>query len=135
MQSIVAVDLVRQLRSALGRLSELAAAEDPKVVIEGKKRSAIQAPRGLDASFDGARARARERAAGGAVDVTETAPHPPAPAPGPASTGSEADDAIGGLLELLRGTESSLAAAGFDAEAVEFVFDDDQRRVAEARKR
>ncbi len=120
MQALVAVGLVRQLRSALDRLGQLAAAEDVSAEITGRKRSEIKGPQGLNASFDGARARARDTSEqAGLIEEDEPA----------ASRG-----AMGGLLELLRSTEEALASAGFDAEAVEFVFDDDQMRTADSRR-
>lgn len=120
MQALVAVGLVRQLRSALDRLGELAAAEDVSAEITGRKRSEIKGPKALNASFAGARARARE---------TNEAPELSAEDE-PVRQGS-----MGGLLELLRSTEEALASSGFDAEAVEFVFDDDQMRTADSRGR
>ncbi len=118
MQALVAVGLVRQLRSALARLGELAAAEDASAEITGRKRSEIKGPTSLDASFAGVPARAR--AATDAPPIEEKAP-------------VEEPKAVGGLLELLRSTEEALASAGFDSEAVQFVFDEDQMRTAEAR--
>jgi CRP-like cAMP-binding protein len=118
MQALVAVGLVRQLRSALERLGELAAAEDASAEITGRKRSEIKGPTGLNATFDGARARARAATDAPAFEEEQREEQP---------------QAVGGLLELLRSTEKALASAGFDAEAVQFVFDDDQMRTAEAR--
>ena len=118
MQALVAVGLVRQLRSALARLGELAAAEDASAEITGRKRSEIKGPTSLDASFSGVRARAR--ATTDAPAFEEEAPE-------------KEPKAVGGLLELLRSTEEALASAGFDTEAVQFVFDEDQMRTAEAR--
>lgn len=125
MQALVAVGLVRQLRTALARLGELAAAEDVSQEITGKKRSEIQQAKRLDASFDGARVRAREKANKAIETISED----------PAEDLHPTPKAVGGLLELLRSTEEALASAGFDAEAVEFVFDEDQMRTAEARGR
>ena len=130
MQALVAVGLVRQLRSALARLGELAAAEDVSEEITGKKRSEIKGPQSLNADFGGARQRARDKTGASISTVTEdedfddddgAADHP-------------TPKAVGGLLELLRNTEEALASAGFDANAVEFVFDDDQMRTADARR-
>lgn len=117
MQAIVAVNLVRQLRTALDRLGELAAAEDVTEEISGTKRSDVKTPQRVNASFDGVKAR---RAGSGGPVADEASP-------------GERSKSLGGLLEMLRSTEASLASAGFDAEAVEFVFDEDQKRTAEAR--
>jgi CRP-like cAMP-binding protein len=114
-QAIVAVNLVQQLRSALDRLSQLAHSEDVDDQITGTKRSAVPQAKSVSADFSGARGRARDRS---------VAPQGDAPA------GSQ-----NSLLEMLRATESALASAGFDADSVEFVLDEDQARTAEARRR
>ena len=130
-QALVAVGLVKQLRSALERLGELARAEDASAEITGRKRSEIQEAKSLNASFDGLRAKGT-----GSAPVTS----PTASVGAVATIDEEAIDeapnegSVGGLLELLRTTEEALASSGFDANAVEFVFDEDQMRTAEARR-
>jgi len=131
-QALVAVGLVKQLRTALERLGELARAEDASAEITGRKRSEIQQAKSLNASFDGLRA----KGTGSAPAVTS-----PTASVGAVSTIDEEaideapnEGSVGGLLELLRSTEEALASSGFDANAVEFVFDEDQMRTAEARR-
>ena len=106
-QAIVAVNLVQQLRSALSRLGDLAGAEDITAEITGTKHADARKAVSLDADFSGARKMARQ----GAVAAPDAA-----------------------LLEMLRATEASLASAGFDTNDVEFVFDEDMIRTAEARR-
>ena len=50
-QKLVAIHLVRQLRSALERLNSLALQEDPSWIIEGKARSEVPVPQPLDVDF------------------------------------------------------------------------------------
>lgn len=121
-QMAVAVDLVRQLRTALGRMSELAQAEDPSLAAEGKTKDQIPQAQGLQ--FE-----------------TRSRPAVPAPAtPALASPAAEAApasaprrSAMNDLLSLMAETESALAGSGFRSEDVQFVYDEDQRRTAEAR--
>ena len=134
-QAIVAINLVRQLRSALDRLEVLAAAEDPSLEIEGRKRSEIQAPQSLDVNFGRARRQAKlrkmETGTQPAVAPTDADGYTPLP---PVPTASEEEEMrTRDLLGLLASSESSLAQAGLDLENIEFVFDDDQQRTADAR--
>ena len=116
MQAIVAVNLVQQLRGALDRLSQLASTEDVTEEIQGSKRADRRQAKSLSADFSGARGRARERSAN--------------PVGIPASGDAVAVGTQVGLLEMLRATESALASAGYDADSVEFVLDEDQQRTA-----
>jgi CRP-like cAMP-binding protein len=132
-QAIVAIDLVRQLRSALQRLEDLAGEEDPSLQIEGRKRSKIQAPQSLDVDFGRVRRHAtlKKMDAGGAAPKADADGYTPLP---PVPTGSD-DEGMRtkDLLSLLASSESSLARAGMNLDAIEFVFDDDQQRTADAR--
>ncbi|MCO4772428.1 MAG: cyclic nucleotide-binding domain-containing protein [Deltaproteobacteria bacterium] len=112
MQAIVAVNLVQQLRSALDRLGELAAAEDVSEEVSGTKHEDARKATSLKADFSGARKKTREE--GGTLGAAPSGPR-------------------AGLLEMLRATESALASAGFNTDNVEFVLDEDQLRTAEAR--
>ncbi len=121
-QAIVAVNLVQQLRSALNRLGELASAEDITAEVTGTKRADARKAVSLNADFSDARKKARQAADAaddGGFDFSDDEPIT-APA--------------AGLFEMLRATEASLASAGFDADNVEFVFDEDMLRTAEARR-
>lgn len=120
MQLAVAVDLVRQLRSALSRMSELALAEDPSNAAEGKTRDQIPQSQGL--SFE---TKARPSVLPGA-----TGPPPVVEEEEPAAPRRTA---MNDLLSLMAETESALAGSGFSAEDVQFVYDEDQRRTGEAR--
>jgi CRP-like cAMP-binding protein len=126
-QAIVAIALVRQLRSALDRLGELAASEDASAAAEGRTRASIAQPKGFDVDFSRRKTASRMPAVPeGAEDDYE--PLPPIP------EGGE-DEQTGQLLSLLAETETSLAGQGVDLGDIEFVFDEDQKRVAEARGR
>lgn len=135
-QAIVAINLVRQLRSALDRLEGLAGEEDPTAQIEGRKRSEIQKPQSLDVNFGRARRKAR-------LDKMDTGGHAPAkpkadadgytPLPPVPTASDEEVMRQKDLLGLLASSESSLAQAGFDLNNVEFVFDEDMQRTADAR--
>lgn len=126
LQATVAVDLVRQLRSALERLAALAADENPEEAASGRKRSDIVQPQGVDVDV-----KKRPPAAARTVVEEEEGWHPLPEIP--------EDDATNmsqrGLLALLAETESSLAGMGFDLDSVDFVQDEDQKRTAEARGR
>jgi CRP-like cAMP-binding protein len=135
-QAIVAINLVRQLRSALDRLEDLAAAEDPSAQIEGRKRSEIKAPQSLDVNFG----RARRKARMSKMDTGTQAPVKPStdsdgykPLPPVPTASDEEEMRTRDLLGLLAVSESSLSSAGLDLENIEFVFDEDQQRTADAR--
>ncbi len=126
LQATIAVDLVRQLRSALARLSALAADENPEEAASGRKRSDIVQPQALDVT-------------------PQKRPAPAAPPPGkepgegeegwhPLPEIPEDDHTNMSQRGLLAETESSLAGMGFDLENVDFVFDEDQQRTADARR-
>lgn len=121
-QAIVAVNLVQQLRSALDRLGELASSEDVAAEITGTKRADARKAVSLNADFSGARKKARQAADSAGVGSFGFSDDEPIATP------------AAGLLEMLRATEASLASAGFDTDNVEFVFDEDMIRTAEARK-
>lgn len=134
-QAIVAINLVRQLRSALDRLEDLAAAENPSAEIEGRKRSDIQAPQSLDVNFGRARRQAKlrklETGSQPPVQTTDEDGYRPLP---PVPTGSEEQEMrTQSLLGLLASSEASLAQQGLDLQNIEFVFDEDQQRTADAR--
>lgn len=122
LQAIVAVNLVQQLRSALDRLGELASAEDVAAEITGTKRADARKAVSLNADFSGARKKARQASDATSAGGFDFSDDEPIAAP------------AAGLLEMLRATEASLASAGFDTSNVEFVFDEDMIRTAEARK-
>ena len=120
MQAIIAVNLVKQLRSALSRLGALAESADPRSQITGTRHRDAKRPIALNPSFSGVKARAKNReelareaeARDEAIAdevAGETVTSVPSDAP---------------LLELLRATESSLASAGWDTDNVEYVIDD-----------
>ncbi len=128
LQAIVAVSLVRQLRTALDRLAALAADEDMKeAAVEGRTRDTIVQPQSVDVTFK---------------SKPKPAPAPPPKAAAPAEDSYQPlppipdDDTAmsqNGLLSLLAETESSLASVGVELDAIEFVMDEDQRRTADAR--
>lgn len=124
LQAIVAVSLVRQLRSALERLAALAADENSGEAAQGRTRASIPQPRGIEMK------RKQRRKTDPGIDVRaqeewDALPEIP-----------DDDTAMSqrGLLSLLAETESSLAGMGYDLENVDFVFDEDQKRTADARK-
>ncbi len=127
-QAIVAINLVRQLRQALDRLEGLAADENPEEQAEGTSRASIQAPQGLDVNFGRARRRAKLKPRDATVEPTEEYRLPPIP-----DDSEDEQIRTGKLLSLLAETESSMAQAGYSLDDVEFVFDDDQQRTADAR--
>ncbi|MCP4868475.1 MAG: cyclic nucleotide-binding domain-containing protein [Proteobacteria bacterium] len=135
LQAIVAVSLVRQLRSALSRLSELAADEDAaEAAVEGRRRDTIVKPVSVDVAFKkkakAAPAPAAPPPAAGEEKDSSFDALPPVPEH---SADDEAAMSQKGLLSLLAETESSLANLGFDLEGVDFVYDEDQKRQADAR--
>ena len=127
LQIAVAVDLVRQLRSALSRLSDLATAEDPSLAAEGRTKASIPQAQSLDVALS-PRQRPVAAPSGptGATRYTEPEPVESGFAPRPSG-------GMGDLLQMLQETEASLASSGMSLEAVEFVYDEDQRRTGEAR--
>jgi CRP/FNR family transcriptional regulator, cyclic AMP receptor protein len=156
-QTVVAVALVRQLRSALDRLAALAADENPEEAAEGKTRASIPKPMSVDFRRSKKPAAVEQEIA----DIIEDAEKAPPAAPQdlePLELPSE-DELLGasddwqalppvpemnedealntqGLLTLLAETESSIAGMGLDLEnSVSFVMDEDQKRTAEARLR
>ncbi len=119
MQAIIAVNLVKQLRTALSRLGELAESVDPRSQVTGTRRRDAKRPIALNPSFSRVKARAkiREERARAAEAADEAMPDQP----------DEVVSAVPSdapLLELLRATESSLASAGWDTDNIEFVIDD-----------
>ncbi|GEM_PF-2041631 len=137
-QAIVAINLVRQLRSALSRLSELAAAEDASVAVTGRSRDEIIQPKSLDADFSKVRARQAAEAAEAAAPAVEV-DHSNA-AEEVAAELAEYEGQVGaqpmgdqGLLNLLRDTEAALSGTNFALDDVEFVMDEDMKRTAQAR--
>jgi CRP-like cAMP-binding protein len=137
LQAIVAVSLVRQLRGALSRLATLAADESAaEAAVEGRTRDTIVQPQSVDVSFKKAkRTGADPPSSPGARGTKDTDGDdwqtlPPFPDEGD----SEAGMSQRGLLALLAETESSLASLGFDLDGVDFVYDEDQKRSAEAQR-
>jgi len=126
-QAIVAIALVRQLRSALDRLGELAANEDAGDAAEGRTRASIARPTGFDVDFS------RRKTATKIPAVPESSESDYKPLP-PIPEGGD-DVQTGQLLALLAETEASLAGQGVDLDNVEFVFDEDMQRTADARGR
>lgn len=132
-QAIVAINLVRQLRQALDRLEGLAAEENPEEQVQGTSRSTIQAPQGLDVNFGRARRRAKLKSTTGVTETAQTSDEYALP---PIDDDPEAEQIrTGKLLSLLAETESSMAQAGYNLDEIEFVFDDDQQRTADARQK
>jgi CRP-like cAMP-binding protein len=138
-QAIIAVSLVRQLRSALGRLSELAAAEDASIVVTGRSRDQIVKPKSIEVDFSKVRAKqaaatAENDAMGGYANAAEEVAAELAEYEGAVTDGEHLEPLSDqGLLNLLRHTEAGLSGSAFTLEDVEFVMDDDMRRTAEAR--
>ena len=131
-QAIVAVNLVRQLRGALDKLAELAAAEDPSLLAEGKTRAEIPRPIGLEVSL-GRRSDTAARLSPVFADAATRAPIPePAPEREPEPL-PPLESAHSDLMAMLRHTEAGLAAAGLDLDAVSFELDEDQVRTRDAR--
>lgn len=132
LQANVAVSLVRQLRGALNRLSELAADEDAAAAaVEGRTRDTIVKPQSVDVAFKKKpKAPPAPKVAKAAKSEDDFVELPPVPDAGP---DDEAGMSQRGLLTLLAETESSLANLGFDLEGVDFVYDEDQKRQADAR--
>ena len=122
-QAVVAINLVRQLRTALGRLSELAEATDASEEVTGRSRDQIVQPKSVSVDFSKVRAKQAAAAAEKAALQSEIA----------AEVAAYDDGA--GLMNLLRDTEASLAGQGYGLEDVRFVQDEDMRRNAEARRR
>ncbi len=138
-QAIVAINLVRQLRSALSRLSELAAAEDASVAVTGRSRDQIVQPKSVSADFS--KVRAKQAAAAAEPDAPADYSNA---AEELAEELAEFEDTVGvtpveslndqGLLNLLRDTEAALSGFNLALDDVEFVVDEDMRRTAEARR-
>ncbi len=134
-QRLVATHLVRQLRSALDRLEDLALSEHPEDAALGRTKDSIQQPQALDVDLSAARRRKKQKAADESIkwakgdqgDGTEAKPLNLPPVPGP-----ELDPETT-LLSLLAATEASLANAGVETDGVKWVMDEDQRRTVEAR--
>jgi CRP-like cAMP-binding protein len=124
-QAIVAVNLVRQLRSALGRLSELAAAENASTAATGRTRDQIVRPKSVEADFSklAAKHAAKSAAARAQAEIAaELADY-------------DAADMVTnqGLMNLLRDTETGLSGTTSALDEVEFLIDEDARRTAAAR--
>jgi CRP-like cAMP-binding protein len=140
-QAIVAINLVRQLRSALARLSDLAGAEDASMAVTGRTRDQIVQPKSVTADFS--KVRAKQAAAAAAAEAVEEADYANA-AEEVAAELAEDEDGTGsggiapmdhqGLMNLLRDTEASLSGQSFSLDDVEFVMDEDMRRTSQARK-
>jgi CRP-like cAMP-binding protein len=132
-QQNLAVDLVRQLRSALDKVSELARLEDPSLLAEGKTRDQIPRAQSLEAVAavrpGGASAPSLPLAA-----VVDRGPSQEPVRALPATAKPMKTGAMDDLLRMLQETEAELAGSGFDPGAVEFVMDEDQRRTADARR-
>jgi CRP-like cAMP-binding protein len=157
-QTVVAVALVRQLRSALDRLESLAADENAADAAKGKTRASIPKPQGLDVKISKRPPPPLEEkpAATTIPSATPLEQTMPAPNPDPeldlglgaVADGEEEwkglppipdeDDTMStqGLLCLLAETESSIAGIGLDLDdSLQFVQDEDMRRTSEARQR
>lgn len=162
-QTVVAVALVRQLRSALDRLESLAADENAAEAATGRTRASIPKPQSVDVKIskrpppsmeEVAAAPTRQATTPSATPLEETMPAPePEPlldldlGAAPATPEEEweglppipdEDDTMStqGLLCLLAETESSIAGIGLDLDAsLQFVQDEDMRRTTEARQR
>jgi CRP-like cAMP-binding protein len=131
LQTLIASHLVRQLRGALNRLEILAGQEDASSEAEGRKRSEIVKPKGIDVDFSGPRGKrptrpgttAGENKGNTTKDTSEPAgdehddwvPLPPV-----------ADTTREELYELLQATEAGLGGTtDFELETVRVVIDED----------
>ena len=156
-QTVVAVALVRQLRSALDRLESLAADENAADAAQGRTRASIPKPQGVEVKISKRPPPPLEEKPLVATMPVATPLEDTMPAPTPepeldlglaaAASGEEweglppipdEDDTMStqGLLCLLAETESSIAGIGLDLDdSLQFVQDEDMRRTAEARQR
>ena len=147
-QTVVAVALVRQLRSALDRLEALADDENAAEAAQGKTRASIPKPQSVDVKISVRPPPPMKQPAGfvpTATPLEETMPSPE-PELGAAASPEEEweglppipdDDTMNtqGLLCLLAETESSIAGMGLDLDdSIQFVMDEDMKRTAETRE-
>ncbi len=130
LQTLIASHLVRQLRGALTRLEILAGQEDASSEAEGRKRSDIVKPKGIDVDFSGPRGKrptqrdssADQNQDSSSQDTSKsTSEHDDwVPLPPVADTTREE------LYELLQATEAGLGGTtDFELETVRVVIDED----------
>lgn len=130
LQTLIASHLVRQLRGALNRLQNLAGQEDASSEAEGRKRSDIVQPKGLDVDFSAPRGSRTERLK---TASTRDDSGPPGDTSTPASEHDDwvplppvADSTREELYELLQATEAGLGGStDFELETVRVVVDED----------
>lgn len=117
-QRLVCVNVIRQLRSALARLGDLAGAEHPELF------TGTLSPSGGEIGGGSGRAEASP-----VLEDEPSESHPIPPLPAPHLTSHDATT-TGRLLTLLAETEASLANDGVDLDQVQFVVDEDAHRRA-----
>ena len=125
LQTIIASHLVRQLRSALGRLETLAGQEDAESEAEGRKHSEVAKPRTLKIEFKASR-RPRPTPEESSGKEVVSAPEPDGEhepweeLPPPIDTTREE------LYELLQATEAGLGSGtDYQLQTVRVVIDED----------
>ncbi|MEE2829898.1 MAG: cyclic nucleotide-binding domain-containing protein [Myxococcota bacterium] len=115
LEKLVCINVIRQLRSALERLAELASSEHPELFVDGVKPPAAT-PR---AEGEQLPAQGSEGTVLSQLEAPRLEQHDV--------------DTTGRLLTLLAETEAELGQEGLDLNQVQFVNDDDSRRRAQGK--
>jgi len=126
LQTIIASHLVRQLRSALGRLETLAGQEDAESEAEGRKHSEVAKPRTLKIEFKASSGRARPTNEESSEKELVSAPEPDGEHEPWEELPPPIDPTREELYELLQATEAGLGSGtDYQLQTVRVVIDED----------